>query len=120
MSTTQEDLPARVRRARKSLGWTQGELAEHAGVSTKTIQNFEGRRGTPQGGNLQAILRAVQLGDEDEGIAEATREEWRPRIRIHLDVIGAYLDSLPEEEADRVMHDDIRRIFKDRARASGE
>jgi len=110
-----EDLVERVRRARKDRGWTQKQLADQAGVSLRTYQNFENRVGNLQGGNLRAILNAVQLETTDEDTAEETREGWAPDIRVILDTIGAYLATMTEAERAAWAHAEIRRIFENRA-----
>lgn len=38
------DLASQVRQARLDHGWSQGELAEHAGVSRPTVARIEGGR----------------------------------------------------------------------------
>lgn len=114
-----EDLVERVRSARKSRGWTQRQMAEQAGVSLRTYQNFENRAGTPQGANLRAILKAVEIDTIGEDTAEATRDAWPPDIRVYLDVIGAFLSTMSEEERADFMHDSTRRIV-DLTRGTGK
>jgi DNA-binding XRE family transcriptional regulator len=41
MITNQVASAAQCRAARALLGWTQGELAQHAGVARKTVADFE-------------------------------------------------------------------------------
>lgn len=106
-----EALQERARRARRAAGKTQEQIAEEAGVSLRTYQNFEGGRSYPQGGNLRAILRALGLDETQEARAEATREEWPPDVRVFLDMFGAYLATMTEEERLRFIHDETRRIF---------
>lgn len=114
MYALKDDLPARVREARKNRGWTQKEMAERVGMSLRAYQAFESRETSPQGANLRAILRVVEMSTEDEDVAEATREEWPRDIRVFLDVMGAYLSSTPEAARSDAMHDITRRIFEAR------
>lgn len=114
MNTTADDLVDRVRDARKERGWTQAKMAEQAGVSLRTYQNFENRVGSPQGGNLRAILRAVGIDATNEDTAEATRESWPPDLRVILDTLGAYLATMTVEERADWAHSEIRRIFANR------
>lgn len=112
------DLPARVRAARKARGWTQAETAERAGISPRAYQNFETSKGTPQGANLRAILRAVDLDTAGEDTADTTRAEWPRDIHVFLDVMGAYLSTLSEPERLEQMHALTRQIFEARRTTS--
>lgn len=111
-----EDLVERVRRARKDRGWTQQQLAEAAGISLRTYQNFENRVGTPQSGNLRAILTAVGVEPIGEETADATRQTWPGDILVFLDMIGAYLATMSAEQRQQVMHQWTREIFETRTR----
>lgn len=111
---TDEALPDRARRARKAAGKTQEEIAEAADVSLRTYQNFESGRSFPQGANLRAILRALGLDETQRAHAEATRDEWPLDVRVFLDMIGAFLATMTEEERLRFIHDETRRIFVSR------
>ncbi|MGC8537035.1 MAG: helix-turn-helix domain-containing protein [Rhizomicrobium sp.] len=42
------------------LGWSQGELAEAAGVSRATVLDFERGARTPHRNNLDAMRRAME------------------------------------------------------------
>ncbi|HET7386113.1 MAG TPA: helix-turn-helix transcriptional regulator [Nocardioidaceae bacterium] len=108
------DLPARVKAERKSRRWTQKELAKKAGMSVRAYQMFENRQSTPQGDNLRAILRAVDMDDSAEAAAEATREEWPRDIRVFLDMMGAFLATMTEEERVQFMRSETRKIFESR------
>lgn len=109
-----EALKDRARRARRTAGKTQEQVAEEAGVSLRTYQNFEGGRSYPQGANLRSILHVLGLDETQEAKAEATREEWPPEVRVFLDMLGAYLATLPEDERLRFIHDETRQIFNGR------
>jgi transcriptional regulator with XRE-family HTH domain len=54
--------PEQSRAGRGWLGWTQGQLAERAGVSLSTVRDFEKGRRMPIGNNLAAIRRALETG----------------------------------------------------------
>lgn len=109
-----DDLVERVRDARKEQGLTQQQLADKAGVSLRTYQNFEGRVGSPQGGNLRAILNAVGIDATSEETAEATRESWPADIRVFLDMVGAYLATMTEDDRESWMYAATRQIFENR------
>ena len=47
--------PEDIRGARAWIGWTQGELGDHAGLSGTAIANIEKRRFNPTAANLQKI-----------------------------------------------------------------
>lgn len=108
------DLPGRVREERRRRKWTQRQMAEKAGVALRTYQNFEARTGSPQGANLRAILAAVEMDDSQEALAEATRDEWRPSTKVFLDMMGAYLETMPEKDALEITHQITRQIFEAR------
>ena len=64
-----------IRRFRRESGLTQEELADRAGVSTRTISDLErGVRATPQAGPATLIADALEL-------AGAAREEWFAAVR---------------------------------------
>lgn len=48
------------RGARAMLGWSQGQLAEAAGVSRATVVDFERGVRVPHRNNLSAIRRALE------------------------------------------------------------
>ena len=50
--------PRQSRAARGLLSWKQAELADAAGISTGTVQEFEGEKRTLQPGTMQRILLA--------------------------------------------------------------
>jgi DNA-binding XRE family transcriptional regulator len=56
--------PAQCRAARGLLDWTQGELAEKAGVGVVTVRQFEGGKTQP----LYATLVVLKSTFEDAGI----------------------------------------------------
>lgn len=109
------ELREQVRAKRRELGLTQTQIADAAGISLRTYQTFESGERHPQGGNLRAILRAVEINDADETLAEETREGWPGDVQVFLDVLGAYLATLSVEARAQFMRDLARRIFEDRA-----
>lgn len=86
-------------------------MAARAGMSVRAYQNFEGRKGSPQGENLRAILRAVEIDEVGEMRAQLTREGWTPPIAVFLDMMGAYLSTLDEDTALDVMQAMTRDAF---------
>ena len=62
--------PARVKAARKALGWSQQELADRAGIQLETLAHFEaGRKSRAK--TVEAIASALEregkLGDTEAG-----------------------------------------------------
>lgn len=51
---------AQCRAARAVLNWSQGALAEKAGVSRATLADFESGKRTPIANNLTAIRTALE------------------------------------------------------------
>ena len=85
-------LAARIRQQRKERRMSQEELAEASGVSLRAVQNAESGKNTPQEGNLLAMLEVLDMAPDDQ----QTRESWPTDIQVFLDVMGAYLSTLPE------------------------
>ena len=110
MGMSHDDLVARVRAERKKRRWTQAQLAEKIGVSLRTIQGFETRKSAMQPENLREVC--VVLGIDPDSPDRDT--QWRKSTQVFLDVMGAYLDSLPEEAAVQVAHHLARQIFETR------
>lgn len=129
----EETLAEKARAERKRHKWTQEELARRAGVSLRSISNFENEEVTPQPANLRAILRALgmdeQLADaEAEGQASepaATSEptelpecpvcakvQWPADIQPFLNMLGAWLITKPEHERERQIFALTRQIFE--------
>lgn len=50
---------------RKSVGLTQAELADQAGVPTESVSDIESRRIDPRLSTLKALAGALKLGIED-------------------------------------------------------
>lgn len=64
----------RIKAARKTMGWTQKELADHAGTTQQTIQRYESGQSEPQSTNIMALSQALGvtvsylLGFDDDGL----------------------------------------------------
>lgn len=82
-----------IRVAREAKGWTQDQAADAAGVSKRAYQDAESGRVKTQAGKLSKIRRALDM----EGDPQATREGWDGDIQVFLDVMGAYLSTMPAE-----------------------
>ena len=109
--TELERLADLVRTERRRRHWGQQQLADAAGVSLGTINNFERKKTLPQPGNLRAILRI--LGLEQEGgdeTASNTRGQWPQDVKTFLDIMGLFLTALPEDERTELIHDLTRQI----------
>jgi len=50
-----------VRQAREKLGFSQAELAEAVGVTTRTIQNWESGASSPKRPQVKAIERLMKI-----------------------------------------------------------
>ena len=115
MDRAPNDLREKVRERRRERGWTQEDMANRAGISVRAYQNFETGHGRPQTANLQAILRAAELEADGLGVeGAATREGWRPAIKVYLDTLGAYLETMTDEELDEYIVTSVREIFQRR------
>lgn len=108
-------LAEQVQEARKQRGWSQQELANRAGVSVRSVSNFERKTNSPQAATLRAILRSLDL-ERDAGDAQAsqTRSEWPRKVQVFLDMLGLFLAALPEEEQEEVIYDLTRQIVSKR------
>lgn len=110
-----DDLPGRARLERKRRRMTQEQVAEQAGMSLRAYQMFETRKANPQGENLRAILRVLDIDPDGDITAETTRAEWPADVSVFLDVMGSYLVTLPERDRLSVIHDLTRQIFEARS-----
>lgn len=108
-----DDMPGRVRAERKRRRLTQEEVADAAGVSLRSYQMFETRRSVPQAENLRSILAALEIEPGDE-TARTTRAGWPPDVQVFLDVMGAYLVTLSDEDRLTTIHNVTRQIFESR------
>ena len=56
-----EKLPARIKRFRDDLGWTQAQLAKESGLSQETISRYEGGHMEPRLDALRALAKAFGI-----------------------------------------------------------
>ena len=73
-----EVTPAQCRAARAMLDFSQGKLAEVAGVSRPVLVRFERGKGEPMPQNLAAIRRAL----EERGIVLVPTNGDGPGVRL--------------------------------------
>lgn len=57
----QEEIAARIKRARKSAGLTQGKLAANIGVSASTVRRWETKKRTPSYDDLCRVVEACGI-----------------------------------------------------------
>ena len=55
-------LPAQCRGARGLLGWSQGDLADRAGVSRSTVKDFETERHALHHSTERLLIDALEVG----------------------------------------------------------
>jgi tetratricopeptide (TPR) repeat protein/transcriptional regulator with XRE-family HTH domain len=69
-----------LRRCRRALGWSQEELAEHAGVGVRTICDLEcGRRIRPYRQTVGLLAAALELrGPQLDEFVRLSRQGWVP------------------------------------------
>jgi transcriptional regulator with XRE-family HTH domain len=111
MST--KELANRVRDERKRRKWTQQEMAERASLSLRAYQMFELGQSTPQPGNLRAILAAVDINQNGDS-PEDGAPEWPRDVQVFLNMLGAYVMALPEDDRMETIDDVTRQIFERR------
>ncbi len=117
MDSSDNDLRNRVIDERKRRRLTQTEFAAEAGVSARTIQYFEAGTHPLKKGTVASIARAAGItdvadaADAGDAVAEATRASWPADIEVILDMVGAYLDTLPQDKRLAFAHDLTRRII---------
>lgn len=88
------ELGAAIRRQRKAMKLTQGALAAAAGVSTRTIVSIEKGEHSTQPGNTDAVMRILGLDVEPT----VDTESWPADVAVFLDMMGAYLSTLTEQQ----------------------
>lgn len=79
-----------IKQARIQRGMTQGELAEAANVSRKTISNLENGTHAPQEAVLRRMFAAVGLATEEDAHAE--------HITAYMEMFGTLMESVPEPQ----------------------
>ena len=104
----EKPLHLRAREERKRQKLNQREVATKAGMGLRAYQMFEAGQSTPQPGNLEGILWALGIdkdgdrpqlravpGAADGGEASAP---WPPGVQVFLDMAGAYLMAIDDEQ----------------------
>ncbi|WP_269929152.1 helix-turn-helix domain-containing protein [Kocuria massiliensis] len=81
-----------IYRARRDQGITQGELAERAGVSRKTVSNIETGRTT---GNPRILAILAEVLDIDLGDAQIDHNQHVPNILLP---IATLLEEIPKKD----------------------
>ena len=105
MNEHAERIAGMIRRARKSRGWTQDDLAREAGVAPGTVGAIElAKKVRP--GSLRAVLDALALSPEvmDEGDADGPGAD----VQLVLDVVRKYLEGKTGEDRTAAVHALIR------------
>src|SRR5690242_16680303 len=84
--------------AREARGWSQTDLAQHAGFTDNTIRKVErGIKVAP--GTLRKVLETVDI----EPLANNhKRAGFPPDVELVRDLIGMYLVALPEDQRPEV------------------
>ncbi|MGR4862633.1 helix-turn-helix domain-containing protein [Caulobacter sp. LARHSG274] len=77
-------LPAQCRGARGLLGWSQGELAERAGVSRSTIKDFETERHALHHSTERLLIEALEAGGATLISADLDSDQAGPGVRLRL------------------------------------
>lgn len=113
--TETHKIAEQIRSARRERGWTQAELAQRAGVSTRSVQAAEAGTVKPQPGNLDSLRRVLELGAD----ADDTREAWDGYIHVVLDIIGHMLSTYPPEERQAVVFE-LTDFLMERAARRGQ
>lgn len=103
-------LHVRIAEERVRRDWTQEDVAARAGMSLRAYHSFENGKTRPQGKNMRAILKAFDMDESGEDRRDATLESWPPDIEVFLDMMGAFLSTMPDAERLSFMHDTTRRI----------
>src|SRR5215467_14246977 len=76
MAQGQTDFAALVRRYRRARGWTQDELAEHAGISSRTVSDIErGLSRFPHRDTVDLLAGAFSLSERDNALFLAAASE---------------------------------------------
>lgn len=84
-----------IREAREARDWTQEKLAVESGVPKRTIQEIEnGRVAKPQRATDIKLRGALEI----EGDAVRERSEWPEDVAAVVDIVGAWLLTIPPAE----------------------
>jgi DNA-binding XRE family transcriptional regulator len=71
-------LPAQCRGARGLLNWSQGELADRAGVSRSTVKDFETERHALHHSTERLLIEAIEAG----GVVLILADAAGPGVRL--------------------------------------
>ena len=106
MNEHAERLAALIRRARKSRGWTQDDLAREAGVAPGTVGAIElAKKVRP--GSLRSVLDALALSPEVMDPADSG-DQAGADVQLVLDVIRKYIEGKTGEDRTAAVHALIR------------
>ena len=104
----------RLKQYRENKGWTQAELGEKSGISSRMIQRYEAGTSRPRWDAAEKIATALEvpvsdlLGQSgmlvaeaaDKGVAKSAREMYK----LVEEVVGMFAGgSLPKEDRDAYM-----------------
>ena len=89
---TASTVGGQVRRARKTRGWTQGNLAEAAWVAPGTVTSVENDRKV-RPGNLRAVLDALDIPPISD-----TPRTVDDGVKLALDLVQKWLEAMPESK----------------------
>lgn len=107
------ELAETVRSARRLRNWGQQELAAAAQVSLGVISNLERKKTRPQPANERAILDALDIApvEDDEADDDGEARHWSRDVSVVLDVMGMYLESIPDDRREAQIHAITRYVF---------
>lgn len=111
---TRREIATRFAARRKELRLHQEDVATKAGVSVGMVSNAERGVSVPQTSNLLAIAAALDL-DIGADQAASTRNRWSQDTKVALDVVGLWLESLPQERRDQEIRDLMQSILDRRS-----
>ena len=87
------DLSARIRAARRHLGWTQQEVAHKVGITVRSISGWERGKSIPHLDTLEALARALGQ-DPGQFVARAQWMSAQRRARRVGEVAPRIQDAL--------------------------
>ena len=113
----------RLKQYRENKGWTQAELGEKSGVSSRMIQRYEAGTSRPRWDAAEKIAQALEvpvaelLGQSGMLVAEAAEKDGgksaRDMSKLVDEVIGMFAGgSLPQEDKDAYMNAISRAYFE--------
>ena len=73
-----------IKELREARGWTQMDLAVHAGVSIAAVSNWETGRNQPQIRQLREVAKALGVSSDDIELAEKSEG----KIEIPVALVG--------------------------------